>query len=92
MINIKQDESTDPMVFDVTIEENNGTTQHRVLMSLADYNNIFNKIHDPVTCIDAAFRFLLERESKESILSRFDIKVISNYFPEFAQEIASYLE
>ena len=37
--------------------------------------------------VEASFRFLLERESKESILRRFDLSVIRRYFPEFPEEI-----
>ncbi len=37
--------------------------------------------------IKNSFNFLLERESKESILSRFDLRIISRYFPEYEQEI-----
>ena len=37
--------------------------------------------------IKNSFDFLLERESKESILSRFDLRIISRYFPEYEQEI-----
>jgi len=37
--------------------------------------------------IKKSFNFLLERESKESILSRFDLRIISRYFPEYEQEI-----
>ena len=39
----------------------------------------------------AAFRFLLDREPKESILRRFDVAVISRYFPEFERELPRYL-
>ena len=39
----------------------------------------------------AAFRFLLDREPKESILRRFDVTVISRYFPEFEREFPHYL-
>ena len=42
-------------------------------------------------CLEAAFRFLLDREPKESILGQFDVKVISSYFPEFERELARYL-
>jgi hypothetical protein len=41
--------------------------------------------------IEAAFRFLLAREPKESILSRFDVIVISRYFPDFEERLADYL-
>jgi hypothetical protein len=41
--------------------------------------------HTPERCLEAAFRFLLDRESKESILRRFDVTAISRYFPEFSE-------
>ena len=47
--------------------------------------------YTPERCIEAAFRFLLEREPKESILARFDISVVSHYFPEFEHELPRYL-
>ena len=34
-----------------------------------------------------SFRFLLEREPKESILRSFDLTVISRYFSEYEREI-----
>jgi len=37
--------------------------------------------------IKKSFKFLLEREPKESIFSRFNLRVISQYFPEFEEEI-----
>jgi len=43
--------------------------------------------HPPERCLEAAFRFLLDRETKESILRRFDVTVISRYFPEFEREM-----
>ena len=36
-------------------------------------------------------RFLLDREPKECILGRFDVTVISRYFPEFERELRRYL-
>jgi hypothetical protein len=47
--------------------------------------------HDPERVIAAAFAFLLDREPKESILPRFDVTVISRYFPEFETELPDYL-
>ena len=41
--------------------------------------------------VEAAFAFLLDREPKESILARFDLSVISRYFPEFERELPRYL-
>lgn len=39
-----------------------------------------------------SFEFLLEREPKESILTRFDLAVISRYFPEYECEISRRLK
>lgn len=41
--------------------------------------------------VEAVFEFLLEREPKDSILSRFDVSVVSRYFPEFEGTIGAYL-
>jgi len=92
MINIIADISSDPMVFDVTIEEENGTTQHKVTLLRETYTTIFGQSHEPIACVEAAFRFLLEREPKEAIMTTFDITVISMYFPEFSEKITSYLK
>ena len=43
------------------------------------------------TVIAAAFRFLLDREPKEAILARFDIRDIARYFPEFETTLGAYL-
>jgi hypothetical protein len=43
--------------------------------------------HTPERCLEAAFRFLLDREPKESILRRFDVTEISRYSPEFEREM-----
>jgi hypothetical protein len=40
------------------------------------------------TFVTRCFGFLLERESKESILRHFDVSVIGRYFPEFEKTIA----
>ena len=45
----------------------------------------------PERCLEAAFRFLLDREPKESILSRFAVTVISRYSPHSSRALAHYL-
>jgi len=37
--------------------------------------------------IKKSFEFLLEREPKESILPRFNLRIINQYFPEFEKEM-----
>jgi hypothetical protein len=41
--------------------------------------------------VHASFRFLLDREPKESILREFDLAVIARYFPEYNSKIGEYL-
>ena len=41
--------------------------------------------------VEASFRFLLERESQESILSSFDLQIIGRYFPDYEKQLGSYL-
>jgi len=48
---------------------------------------IGDTIHDYDVARYIGCDFLLERESKESILSTFDLRVIEKYFPEYEQEI-----
>ena len=92
MINIIADLSSDPMLFDVTIKEENGETYHKVTLLQETYHSIFGQSRDPKVCVEAAFKFLLEREPKEMIMSTFDITVISMYFPDFPGVIKNYLE
>lgn len=88
-INVRQIGSGDPMEFEVEVREAGGHTRHHVTMSQTTYTTLAGN-RDPQAFIRAAFAFLLEREAKESILSRFDVTVISRYFPEFEREIGRY--
>ena len=40
--------------------------------------------------LNFSFNFLLEREPNTSILSKFDIIVISKYFPEYISKVKNY--
>ena len=80
-----------PYEFQVTVKEGRGETRHRVTLRQADYERLSGGRADPETLVIESFRFLLERESKESILRSFDLTVISRYFPEYEREIAQRL-
>jgi hypothetical protein len=43
----------------------------------------------PEELIRSSFKFLLEREPKESILESFELPTISRYFPEYDQAVRS---
>lgn len=91
MIKVLNTSDLDPMHFEVTIQEDGGHTQHAVTLARNDWMRLAGPDHTPEQCVQAAFRFLLEREPKESILARFDLPLIGHYFPEFEQELKRYL-
>lgn len=91
IIEVRQTSRSSPLEFDVTIRESGSETRHHVSMSEADHRRLAGGACSPEHCIEAAFRFLLDREPKEAILSRFDVGVISRYFPEFEAKLPRYI-
>jgi len=73
--------------FEARIVEGKSATTHRVTLKPADYERLTAGKVEPAELIRRSFEFLLEHESKESILSRFDLTVISRYFPSYEREI-----
>jgi hypothetical protein len=90
MIEVTRLSGEEPMEFQVVIRESTGETRHTVMLGAAHFARL-SAAAPPECCIEAAFQFLLEREPREAILRRFDIDVISRYFPEFERELPRYL-
>lgn len=92
MIHVERiEKAREPLEFCVIVSEDHSETKHEVTLSESDYRNLTDGKVTPERCVQAAFQFLLDREPKESILKRFDVTVISNYFPGFQREIGKYL-
>jgi hypothetical protein len=91
MIEVRRTGDGDPLAFEVVVREGKGETRHQVTMSRETCERLTGGKHAPERLIEAAFRFLLDREPKESILGRFDVTIISRYFPEFERALAKYL-
>jgi hypothetical protein len=91
MIDVRRVGEGDPLDFEVVVRDEGSETRHNVTMSRETCNRLTLGKHAPEHCIEAAFRFLLDREPKESILERFDVTVIPRYFPEFDRELGRYL-
>jgi hypothetical protein len=91
MIEVRRVAEGDPLAFEVTVREGQGETRHHVTMSREACARLTAGKHSPERCLEAAFRFLLDREPKESILRQFDVTVIARYFPEFERELPRYL-
>jgi hypothetical protein len=90
MIQVQRTAEHDSFIFEVVVREGKGETRHHVTMSREMCERLTAGKHTPERCLEAAFRFLLDREPKESILRRFDVMAISRYFPEFERELPRY--
>jgi hypothetical protein len=84
MIEIKRKSEQE---FVVTIKERGARTEHVVTLDDEYYQHLTDGEMAREELIEMSFEFLLEREPKESILSRFNLRIINNYFPEFEKEI-----
>jgi hypothetical protein len=80
-------EKIDKSKFRVRVTESGSDTTHDVTVSPKDYTRLTNGKVEPEELVRRSFEFLLEREPKESILKRFDLSLISRYFPEYEREI-----
>jgi hypothetical protein len=80
----------DPLIFDVRVREGKSETRHRVTLSQKSRLRL-GKDATAERIVEAAFRFLLDREPKEAILASFDVDLIESYFPEFEARLPDYL-
>jgi hypothetical protein len=72
---------------EVTVRGPGEPTTHQVAVSAAALARFAPGALDPVDLVARSFAFLLAREPKTSILRRFDLGVIGQYFPDYEREI-----
>ena len=77
----------------VRVRDGESSTDHEVVVDEIDLPPQLDgaDVPDVERLVEASFRFLLEREPKESILRRFDLAVIRRYFPDYPAEVGRYL-
>jgi hypothetical protein len=92
VIEVRRLVGAESLEFEAIVRDANGETRHRVTMAHQTYERLTGGRSSPEHCVEAAFEFLLAREPKESILPRFDLSVISRYFPEFERQFPPYLQ
>ena len=71
----------------VTVTEGGTATEHLVSVDPGEVARLEPGSVDPTALVRRSFEFLLERESKESILGAFDLSVIGRYFPDWASAV-----
>jgi len=90
-IQVTKSDLGDRFEFEVTVQEGGTETRHRVTLRKSDYERLTGGKVSPEALVTESFRFLLEREPKESILRSFELTVIGRYFPEYEREIVKRL-
>jgi hypothetical protein len=90
-IQVSTTEGDDGYEFVVSVVEGSSETHHRVTLKKSDYQELVGGKASPQALVEESFRFLLEREPKESILRSFDLMVIGHYFPQYKREIVKRL-
>lgn len=73
--------------YEVTLTDGASVSQHQVRAPDKDLSELGLQDHDAQSVVEESFRFLLEREPKEAILSSFDLSTITKFFPEYPGEI-----
>ena len=73
--------------FEITVKADQ-LTKHIVSVTDQMLLNLTNNNTSKEELLNFSFNFLLERESNTSILSSFDLTVISKYFPEYTKKVS----
>ena len=81
----------DGFVCHVTVGDDPGATRHEVRVARSDLVRLSPGATDPDALVTASFRYLLEREPRESILRTFDLRVIERYFPSYRTDVRAYI-
>ena len=82
-------EGEEKYLFEVELLEGVNSTSHKVTLSKNFYESLDTKT-PPSVVVRKSFEFLLRRESKESIMSEFDLQLINNFFPEYTSEAGAF--
>ena len=83
----RSSESGDAFTFEVEVREAGSSSRHVVTLQRADAESLGDRFSSPEEFVRRCFEFLLERESKESIMAGFDVRDIGRYFPEFEHDL-----
>ena len=75
--------------FEITVNADQ-LTKHVVSVTDQMLLKLTNNKISKEELLNFSFNFLLEREPNTSILSKFDIIVISKYFPEYISKVENY--
>ena len=75
--------------FQVTVNAKNPTS-HNVTLNDDIHQNLTNEKVSKKELIEFSFKFLLGKEPNTSILSSFELSMISRYFPEYIKTVKEW--
>ena len=75
--------------FEVTVQSNTVTT-HLVTLSNEVHKKLTNEKVTKEELLDFSFKFLLDREPNTSIMSSFELTVISRYFSDYEKSVKKW--
>ncbi len=84
-------EGANHWTYDVSVYDGGQRHRYDVTLSWSDYDHWSGGRVPPAEVVEAAFRFLLEREPATEILAKFDCSVIRRYFAEVDQVLPGLL-
>ena len=73
--------------FEITVKADHITKHIAYVTDEMHFNLTKNRVSKE-DLLNFSFNFLLDRESNTSILSSFDLTVISKYFPEYTKKVS----
>lgn len=73
--------------FQVEVHDDAGQSTHRVVVPEGYMQRLGVENASMQDLVRESFRFLLEREPKESIQGEFELATIADFFPEYPEEI-----
>ncbi len=65
-------------------------TSHNVVISDKVYKQLTNGVISKSELLEKSFEFLLDREPNTSILTNFEIQIISHYFSDYANSVRTW--
>ena len=78
-------------VFIVTVVSS-VTTSHGVTVTDKMLSGLTNDRTDKTRLLEFSFKFLLDREPNTSMMSSFEVTIISRYFPDYTQEVSRWCD
>lgn len=80
-----------PHAFDVQVGQEPVRTRHRVSVPEGFMDGLGQPETEEAVVVRETFVFLLEREPATSILSRFSLDTVSQYFPDYVEALRRQL-